>query len=248
MKSILTLESRTIQYWRVTLSNLSRRIPRLAESVGRVGHVGVGSASRHVVVLGDSVAAGVGVERGTDTLAGRLADALAGDDGVSVSWAIHARGGLTAAGVTALLGRPGVLDDLAAADVVVVSVGVNDLLRLRRPARWRRDLEVLLTALTGATRAHVLLLGMPPVAAFASLSGPVRRLLGRVAERMDLVGIEVARRCDVQHLALPAGLLLADGAFAADGFHPSMRSHDRLAEVVASRLPSLTNGAVDVVR
>ncbi|MGA9748565.1 MAG: SGNH/GDSL hydrolase family protein [Nocardioides sp.] len=231
----------------MTLSKLARSIPRLAETVGRVGDVGDGPAVLHVVGLGDSVAAGAGVERGEDTMAGRLAHRLAGA-GKPVSWAIHARGGLTAAGVSALLDRPDVTGDLAEADVVLVSVGVNDLLRLRRQARWRRDLGALLARVRSTSSGEVVLLGMPPVAAFPSLPGPVRGVLGRLAERMDDVGREVARRCDVQHLALPADLLLTDGAFAADGFHPSSRSHDRLAEVVASRLPPLTNGAVDVVR
>lgn len=215
--------------------------------MGRVGHVGDGPAALHVVALGDSVAAGVGVDRGVDTIAGRLAFRLA-DEGDPVSWAIHARGGLTAVGVTALLERPDVAGDLAEADAVVVSVGVNDLLRLRRLAWWRRDLEILLARVIAVSGAEVVLLGMPPMAAFSSLPGPVRALLGRLAGRMDDVGREVAGRCDVQHLALPVGLLLADGAFAADGFHPSAQSHDQLAEVVASVLPDLTTGASDAVR
>ncbi len=248
MRDILTLESGTIQYWRVVLSKFNRRIPRLPESIGRVGHLGAGSAVRHVIALGDSVAAGVGVERGADTIAGRLASRLA-DAGEPTSWAIHARGGLTADGVGALIDEDDVVsEDLARADVVVVSVGVNDLLRLRPLRGWRRDLEALLAQLRATTRAAVVLLGMPPMAAFPSLPGVVRDPLAWRVQRMDAIAVATAARYGVRHVPLPVDLLLTEGAFAPDGFHPSARSHDQLAGIVVSVLPCRTTGAADDVR
>lgn len=44
-------------------------------------------------MVGDSVAAGQGVDRGERTIAGRLATLLAGD-GAAARWVVHARGGL----------------------------------------------------------------------------------------------------------------------------------------------------------
>jgi lysophospholipase L1-like esterase len=127
---------------------------------------------------------------------------------------------------------------VAAADVVVVSVGVNDLLRLKPLVLWRRDLSVLLNRVTSLTSGRVVLLGMPPVRAFPRLPRAVAVPLGARAARMDRVGVDVARRYGVLHLPLPATLLEPAGAFADDGFHPSAQSHDVLARLIAELLSS----------
>ena len=178
---------------------------------------------------------------GEDTVAGRLAARLAAD-GQPTGWSIHARGGLTARGVTATLARPELADDVRRADVVVVSVGVNDLLRLWRMPVWRRDLEVLLTRLRSLSRGSIVLIGMPPVDAFPALPGPARKPLGYLAARMDRAGRDVACRFGVRHVELGAELLDGEGAFAADGFHPSAKSHDRLAELVVAALDLPSRG------
>ena len=221
------------------------KVQRLPETVGRLGHHGTGRAGRHVVVIGDSVAAGVGVAHGEDTVAGCLARALAAP---AATWAIHARGGLDARGVRALLVNPGVRDDLTTADVVVLSVGVNDLKAAHVLGRWRTDLDELLGGLVRtAPRAVVVLLGMPPVGTVPALPRPLRELLGARAGRMDEVGIDVARRYGVLHLPLRADLLETADAFAADGFHPSARAHARLAELVVELLDEHAEGGADAV-
>jgi lysophospholipase L1-like esterase len=223
MPHILTLASRTIQYWRVELSN-----------------------ERLVVGLGDSVMAGDGLRGPEETVTARLAERL------DATWVVRARSGLTSRGITRLLDRRVAADDVAAADVVVVSVGVNDLLRCKPLPWWRRDLGALLARVTSFTSGGVVLLGMPPVRAFPGLSRPLAVTLGARAVRMDRVGVDVARRYGVLHLPLPARLLEAEGAFADDGFHPSARSHDVLAQLVADVLADpadrRTTGGADAVR
>jgi lysophospholipase L1-like esterase len=145
------------------------------------------------------------------------------------------------------MARRAVRDDLAAADVVVLSVGVNDLLRLRPVPLWRRDLGALLAELTRVTQGEVVLLGMPPMGAFPSLPRPVRVVLGRRAARMDRAGVAVADKYGVHHLPLPVELLVAGGAFADDGFHPSARSHDQLAGMVVA-VVRRTRESADAVR
>jgi lysophospholipase L1-like esterase len=222
------------------------KVQRLPETIGRVGQHGTGPAARHVVVIGDSVAAGVGVAHGEDTVAGCLARALADP---AATWAIHARGGLDARGVQGLLGGPAVRDDLADADAVVVSVGVNDLKAAHGLGRWRTDLDELLgTLVRSAPSAVVVLLGMPPVGIFPVLPRRLRGLLGARAGRMDAVGIEVARRHGVRHLPLGADLLEVADAFAADGLHPSAHAHARLAELVVELLDENAEGDADAVR
>jgi lysophospholipase L1-like esterase len=204
------------------------------------------SNERLVVGLGDSVTAGDGLRGPDETVTTRLAERL------DASWVVRARSGLTSRGIARLLDNQVASDDVAAADVVVVSVGVNDLMRLKPLAWWRRDLGALLARITSLTSGQVVLLGMPPVRTFPRLPRVLAVPLGARAARMDRVGVDVACRYGVLHLPLPPRLLEPAGAFADDGFHPSAQSHDVLARLVAELLADTadrrTQGDADAVR
>ncbi|QIX26169.1 SGNH/GDSL hydrolase family protein [Nocardioides sp. JQ2195] len=208
-----------------------RTIERLPEADGLLGeHAGSGEAL-HLVVLGDSVAAGVGIAHHDETLAGRLAVLLSGDRAVRRT--VVARSGLTAAGVLHLVESRAA--DLADADVVVLSVGVNDAKGMHSLRRWRRELDVLLASVTtSAPSARVVLLGVPDMGAFVRLPRPLRSVLGLRSRSLDRVGRAlVATYPQVDHLALDPGM--AGGAadlFADDGFRPSATLHAAIARDV----------------
>lgn len=147
---------------------------------------------------------------------------------------------------TAFLGDPAATDDLARADVVVVSVGVNDLIAGHGPQRWRGDLGRLLSRVRAAApEARVVLLGMPPLGAFPSLPRPLRSVLAHRAAVMDGVGAAVASASGVLHLPLPPAE--GDGMFAADGFHPSAAAHALVAAAVVDLLGLDVRGEADAV-
>lgn len=265
MTHILTLDSATRQYWGVRLSNLPttaltvlalpvlvvqgrrirRTVPRLPEATGTSGIVGDGVVRCRVVMVGDSVAAGQGVDRGEDTIAGRLAALLAGDG--AARWVVHARGGLDAAQVRRRVETAG--EDLAAADVVVLSVGVNDLKALHPVARWRDELTALLGHLRGAApKARVVMLGLPPLEMFPALPRPLRDVLGVRGRLLDAVARETAASAGVGYVTLDARALDRGDAFAADGFHPSAATHSAMAEAVARLLDDERKKETDVVR
>lgn len=223
---------------------LGRTVPRLPEAQGTSGTVGAGTPATRVVVVGDSVAAGQGVDRGVDTVAGRLAQLLAADAG-AVHWAVHARGGLDAAGVRRRL--PAVGEDLAAADVVVLSVGVNDLKALHSPRRWRTELTALLADLRrGAPRAEVVMLGLPPLEVFPALPRPLRDVLGLRGRLFDATAREVASSTGVGYVVLDVSALEREDAFAADGFHPSATTHAAMADAVFRLLEDRRRSETDV--
>lgn len=209
-----------------------RTLEQLPEAEGREG--GDAGDALRVVLLGDSVAAGVGLAHHEGSLAGRLSRHLER----SVRWRVVARSGLDAAGVCALIGDAAGLRD---ADVVVVSVGVNDVKGLHTTWRFRAGLDALLTRVAAAApRAIVVLLGIPPFDAFPALPEPLRTLLGARGRRLDAVGrqLVMASHPRVQRLELDR----ADGSFVVgaapelfcrDGFHPSERVHDELARHIA---------------
>lgn len=208
--------------------NARRTIERLPEADGLLGEHGDVGDPFHLVVLGDSVAAGVGIAHHDETLAGRLAVLLSADRAVRRS--VIAESGLTAAGVLDLVETRAA--DLADADVVVVSVGVNDTKGLHSTGRWRSELDALLSAVTtSAPGARVVLLGVPNMAGFVRLPRPLRSVLGLRSRSLDRAGRAlVAAYPQVSHLPLdPESAGHGADLFAADGFHPSARLHAGLA-------------------
>jgi len=205
--------------------SVRRRTLRLPGADGTTGTAGKGQPL-NLVVLGDSVAAGVGVAHHRDTLAGHLARLLAASRGSAVAWQVVARTGATAGDVLQLARESSAL---STADVVVISIGVNDTKNLHPDRRWRTELAALLDhVLSASPGADVVLIGVPPIEAFPALPRPLATLMGARARRLDAIGRAVsAERPRVRRIELT--LQQGAGLFAADGFHPSAVVHEQLA-------------------
>jgi lysophospholipase L1-like esterase len=213
--------------------NVRRTVLRLPDADGLTGEVAGPGEPLRLVVVGDSVAAGVGVDHHRETLSGELARLLAVASGRAVAWQVIAKTGATAGEVAALvLDRP----EVAAADVLLLSVGVNDTKNLHGDRRWRADLGDLLDGLRRtAPEAKLIVLGLPPMEVFPSLPWPLSTILGARSRRVDAIAREViAARPDVRRveLELPTDPTL----FARDGFHPSAVVHAHLAEAALALL------------
>ena len=221
-----------------------RRVERLPDATGTSGQVGRGGDLLRVVVVGDSVAAGVGVSAHHDSMAGRLAEHIHRRSGRPVAWDVLARSGADAEGVAALVAGSAVLER---ADVVAVSVGVNDVKNLRSDAAWRTGLRDLLAEIVrAAPAAPVFLLGLPPIDRFPALPRPLADLLGARGRRMDRIGAQVAAGFDgVTRLEFTGDEITAvREPFASDGFHPGAALHDVLAREITAQLtiPDLMRG------
>ncbi len=211
---------------------LARRLPRFADAEGVTGQVGTGDRRMKVVALGDSVAAGYAVGHHRSSVAGQLAARLADHHEATVDWVACARSGATAGQALALLG--GV--DLSDADLVFVSIGVNDLKNLHGTTRFRRQLGALLDAvLAAAPRAQVCLLGIPPLDHFPAFPRPLADTLGWRGRVFDAIGVSAVaarERCFRIETHEPLGPEM----FAADGFHPSPTLHAAFADAVMAGL------------
>lgn len=227
-------------------TGLRRTVRRLPAAEGRSGLVGTGAPAARLVAVGDSVAAGHGVACGERTVVGRLAERFAAAAGAA-QWDVHARGGLDATAVRDLL--PSAAEDLAAADVVVLSVGVNDLKALHSLSRWRTDLRALLAELRRlAPRAEVVMIGLPPLAAFPALPRPLRDVLALRGRMFDAAAREIAAGCGVGYVVVDASALSLADAFAEDGFHPSAVTHAAMADAVFALLVDERWRKTDAVR
>ena len=209
---------------------VKRTARRLPPADGSTTGVFGSGPTRRLLLVGDSIIAGVGVEQLADALPGQLARALAERHSCRVEWHAHGDNGASCADLLRQL--PSVPP--VKADWIFVSVGVNDVTRLTTARAWRQRLTTLLTALTiHSPQAQILLAGVPPMARFPALPVPLRQVFGWRAGRLDQVGQRVAASIDnVRHVPTPVPDDPA--AFASDGYHPNARACAEWARVIAA--------------
>ena len=207
---------------------------RLPEAAGlHIGIEGTAFAGTplRILVLGDSSAAGVGVELQEQALAQPLAQALAARLSRPVAWQLLAKSGIDTSEALALAED----DSLQPADVLVTALGVNDVTGQKSAARFVGDYRRLLDAVK--RRAGISLFvanGLPPMHLLPALPQPLRWYLGQCAFRLDRALQDwIATMPDARFLSLHWG---EGGDVAQDGFHPGPTQYRRWAAMLAQAI------------
>jgi lysophospholipase L1-like esterase len=202
--------------------------PRLPEPAGdRSGIHGSGPLFS-LLILGDSAAAGVGVSTQSAALSGQLVSALGGD--FRVSWKLIAQTGQRAKDIVAELERL----SPETFDVVVTSIGVNDVTHGTDSEQWINQQARIVELLQSKFHAqHIILSSVPPMHLFPALPQPLRWYLGTRARRFNRALKEFAlghERCEFVMTDFP----LEKATMAADGFHPGIPAYAIWAKHIAS--------------
>ncbi len=195
--------------------HVRRTVPVLPEPEGpREGEAGGGLPLR-LLILGDSAAAGVGAKTQDEALSGQLAVSLAPT--FRLRWKLLAFTGATTADMLQRLPA----EPAAQFDVVVTSLGVNDVTGRVSLAAWRGAQQELIGVLQARFGArHVLLSGLPPMHRFPALPQPLRWYVGSRARDFNRALASVAAsRPGCEFLALGHEMMDVS-AMAGDGFHP----------------------------
>lgn len=203
------------------------------------GTVGQEGREVRLLVVGESSAVGVGVRSYDETLAAHIAAIYSERARCIVHWSAIGKPGTTVAELSELLARQP--QESLKADIVVMAIGVNDVLRFRSPLPWRRSLRSLMDLLQVSTGCQLMLLSpIPPLWKFALLPVPLRYLLGAQALMLDLVSqLVVARDSRVRHLQIP--LLDQASMLCEDRFHPSSCGYREWARYVALAMPAVAS-------
>ncbi|MEN9451846.1 MAG: hypothetical protein RLZZ369_905 [Pseudomonadota bacterium] len=215
--------------------------PKLPEPEGaRHGTTGQGPALR-VLILGDSAAAGVGVDHQSQALTGQLVQQLAAHH--QVSWTLLAQTGHNTQQVLAMLQQHP--DD--AFDVAVVSVGVNDVTSSVKPARWIAQQQSLIDLVQQRFGAqHIVLSPVPPMHRFPALPQPLRWFLGQRAHQLNRQ-LQSWSRTQAPCTLLQNDFPMQPDMMAADGFHPSAATYklwaDNVAQVILARRRQIAENA-----
>lgn len=205
---------------------LRRETPRLPDaplpwegSVGGPGGVAGGNGRvLRLLVIGDSTAAGVGVDHAELGLGGRLAEALSDRTGRPVQWWAAGRNGATARDLVRQYLAPALERPY---DLVFLTVGANDALALRSARAFRRDIRRILARTFAAHPDTALLMSsLPAFFRFRLLPDPLRRSLYRHSQALEREARALVDAHPRAHMSPPPPPY-TEGFFASDDFHPS---------------------------
>lgn len=206
-----------------------------------------------LLVLGDSLAAGLGVDDARQTFAGVIATRLAHERGQPVRLVNAAQIGAESGDLPGQLERG--LASCPRPDVAVIVVGANDLTHGRHWSESLRELSAAVHRLRDAG-SQVVLGTCPDLGTVQPIAPPLRQLAGRLsaryAARQRAVAVEAGAH------VVPLGERLGpsfaehpDRYFGPDRFHPSAEGYRLGAETMMPALRSATagrepaNGATD---
>ena len=202
---------------------------RLPEAPGpREGIAGAGDATMRLLVVGDSAAAGVGLDDQSRALAQPLATMLAQRLGGAVSWRLLARTGVNTAQARELLAKSPVTE----VDVVVTALGVNDVSSQVSAGAFITQTAQLWADLRQRTALRWgVVCGLPPMGLLTAIPQPLRWYLGRYAASLDAAARTWSQR---ERLGFcPLGWTDDASLLASDGFHPGAALYPQWAQRLA---------------
>ena len=216
---------------------VKKNTPRLPEAKGpRKGIQGQGKKQFSLLILGDSAAAGVGIDHQQRALSGQIL-ACFGQD-YTIQWELVAKTGITTART---------IEHMASCtpaefDVVVTSLGVNDVKAGVRPHQWVSQQKKLICLLRKKFKVQRFLISaVPPMEHFPALPWPLKWYLGMCCAHMNQAlkkWLSTQSDCELMEFNLP----MDASQMAEDGFHPGPGLHTIWAQEIFNRMTQLAQG------
>jgi len=212
-------------------NKVRKNTPRLAEASGeREGFAGQGKPLS-LLILGDSAAAGVGVDTQKDALSGAIIHELQNE--FSLKWKLHAKTGDTTQQVFQAVQHL----EQHRYDVIVTSMGVNDVTKLTSAKSWIKQQKQLLEHIQNRFQPKLIIVsGVPPMQHFPALPNPLGWLFGQYAKQMnEQLQQWLAPQSQFEFLQYDIETFRAMNLpMAKDGFHPSKEVYAVWGQQVAA--------------
>jgi lysophospholipase L1-like esterase len=220
--------------------HLRKTALRLPEAEGpRSGTAGTGTVDPlRVLFVGDSSAAGVGVDWQHEAMPHQAAEFIAAALQRPVCWQLIARSGVNTREAVDLFQA----QRAEPADVVVTALGVNDVTAQRSAMRFIADYAELLGRVRERTGAQwAVISGLPSMHLLPAVPQPLRWYLGQCAARLDG---SLRRFCASDDQRRFISLRWAETQeMARDRFHPGRAQYRHWAELVAGQVVGLVQSS-----
>jgi lysophospholipase L1-like esterase len=201
---------------------IRRKIGRIPDASGElVGKFGDDEQRVKLLVLGESTAAGMGARTHETALAGQFSRFLGEKINKSVEWHVVGRSGITIKETIDEL-VPQIPDEKF--DYILLALCGNEVLKLRSPISFRRDMTRLLSILREKNAdATFFITNAPAVRLSPVLPNPVKFILGHLSALHDANAREfTAEMSKVFYFHQPTNV---PKDFWADGIHPSEKGY-----------------------
>ena len=214
----------------------------------------------HIMIVGDSAAAGVGSETQQEALVGKLIPILQQQPTINeqfavLNWSLQATTGHTSFDILRRLyimpapNKP--------IDVMILSVGVNDTTSSVAVDKWQQQIkDIIAIAQRKFGVRKLVFLSLPPMAQMPAIPAPLNNFVGAKASILDGILQQICMAHDnVTYMATDFPRMIAEHSngtpidikvmFASDGFHPSSLMYgywaQQLSELIVELLDSSTH-------
>lgn len=188
----------------------------MPEAMHRDAHV------LHLLAIGESPVAGVGVEAQSQAITAQYASRLAVLTHQPVHWRAWGKNGATAADALRDIVPQLKPSSGQCTDIVLIAFGVNDTTAFRSSGNYRRDLSLLVTALRALLNPRLFVItGVPPLHLFPALPQPLRLVLGLKARALSREARQVTISQPHAVYVPFDGKTYTPELMAVDGYHPS---------------------------
>ncbi len=218
------------------------RVPELPEANGVTGSSSTKNGTPlHMITIGESTIAGVGVATHQEGFTGTLAEELSNHINTTISWKVYAKSGFTAKDVLEEI-IPTITDSTI--DLIVIGLGGNDAFTLNRPKNWNLNIKGIIQQLKNKyPNSPIVFLNMPPIKVFPAFTKPIKFVIGNLVE---LLGNELdqtiqefenvfyyANTITIQDWRTRLNLTEKVDDFFSDGVHPSKLAYQVWAKDLA---------------
>jgi len=201
--------------------------------------VGVANKSLSILILGDSAAAGVGVQQQDQALSGQLVKHLKKD--YVVDWLLFAKTGDRTLDTFKKLNVKEI-DFEKQFDYILISLGVNDVTSLITINQWLNNCDSLIKLLKKKFNPKKIYWSeLPPMGNFTALPLPLRWVIG---QRRDVLAKELSAWIDTQSDVVvlrfpdvfPSIKKDVSDWIASDGYHPGEKVYSLWGKIAAERV------------
>ena len=185
-----------------------------------------------IMVIGDSVAAGVGITSIKAALAGQLAIELNTQLAMAVELTVSAKSGDKIEQLLAAVHEA----STELVDYVVISIGVNDAKGFTSSRKWSQQLNDLMALIEHKfCPQQILLLAIPPLECFPLLQKPLATILGFRSCRLNDATNKLYQLAPERFSIVNYQLIPDEKYLTADGFHPNETASLAIAKSIVNQ-------------
>ena len=209
---------------------LKKNALRMPEAVGpRKMSLGKHQDSQlKLLFLGESPAAGVGIQYINDAVSARVAHNLA--EISQIDWQLLAENGITVKELLIKLQ----LAETHTPDISIINMGVNDCTGLTSCREWQKQINGLVNELKTRGSKHIFFTAVPPLHQFPLLPAPLNWLMGHRAHILNTLLEDICRQHKIEFL--PFSAQLTPELIGIDGYHPNEKGSELWANSIPRQI------------